>query len=72
MYFASVTAADDKIYTINEAGPVNVVAADPEEFRLLSTTAFGQSPAYSTIAAADGRVYVRTAQTLYSFQKTSN
>jgi outer membrane protein assembly factor BamB len=72
MYFAAVMAADDKIYTINEAGTVTIASADPTEFRLLSTTAFGQSPAYSTISAAEGRVYVRTAETLYCFEKTSN
>ena len=71
MYYAAVTAADDKLYTINEAGAVNVVAADPHEFRLLSTTAFGQSPVYSTITVADGRLFVRTAQTLYCFQNPS-
>ena len=71
MYFAAVTAADDKLYTISEAGAVNVVAADPGEFRLLSTTAFGQGPVYATLAVADGRLFVRTAQTLYCFQTPS-
>lgn len=72
MYFAAVTAADGKLYTISEAGTANVVAADPTAFRLISTAAFGQSPVYSTIAVADGQVFVRTAQTLYCFQNTEN
>lgn len=72
MYFSALTAADDKLYTINEAGTLSVVAADPEGFRLISTTAFGQSPVYSSIAVADGRVFVRTAENLYCFGKNSD
>lgn len=72
MYFAAVTAADDKLYTVNETGSVTVAAADPNEFRLLSTTAFSQSPVQSTIAAAAGRLYLRTAEKLYCFKKPSH
>ncbi len=68
MHFASITAADGKLYTVNEAGVVNVVAADPAEFRLLSTTDFGQRPVHSSLALADSRVYLRTAETLYCFE----
>jgi outer membrane protein assembly factor BamB len=72
MYFASITAADDKLYTVNEAGVVNVVAADPTEFRLLDTADFGQGPVYSSIAVADNRLYLRTAETLYCFQRVAD
>ncbi len=68
IYYASITAGDGKLYTVSEAGVVNVVAADPAEFRLLSTTDFGQRPVYSSLALADGRVYLRTADTLYCFE----
>jgi len=72
LYFAAITAADDKLYTVNEAGVVSVVAADPNEFRLLSTTPFRQAPIQSTIVPAAGRLYLRTAEKLYCFQKPSH
>jgi outer membrane protein assembly factor BamB len=68
MFYASVTAADDKIYVVNEAGVVNVVAADPNEFRLLSTSRLGQPPVLSTPAVVDEHIYLRTAKTLYGFR----
>lgn len=71
MYFSAVTAADDKLYTVNENGGVTVAAADPNEFRLLSTTSFRQPPVQSTISAAAGRLYLRTAEKLYCFAKPS-
>jgi outer membrane protein assembly factor BamB len=72
MYFSAVTAADDKLYTVNENGGITVVAADPKEFRVLSSTSFRQSPVQSTISAADGRLYLRTAEKLYCFEKNSH
>lgn len=72
MYFASVTAADGKLYTVNEAGVVNIVAADPTEFRLLSTANIGQRPVYSSIALTEGHAYLRTAEALYCFRTPSD
>jgi outer membrane protein assembly factor BamB len=67
VYYASITAADGKLYVVNRKGTVSVVAADPKEFRILSRQAFDESPTDSTIAVADGRIYLRTAEHLYCF-----
>lgn len=67
LYYASITAADGKLYVVNRDGTVTVVAADPRAFGVLSTTSFPQSPADSTVAVAGGKLYLRTAQNLYCF-----
>lgn len=68
VFRASPTGADGKIYTMNEAGDVWVFsAADGKE---LSHTSFkSEAPARSTIAIADGTVFVRTGEKLYAFKK---
>lgn len=68
-YYASPTAADGKLYMVNRKGAVTVAAADPKEFRILSTSTFNENPVDSTIAIADGMVYLRTAENLYCFQR---
>lgn len=67
VYYASLTAADDKIYMINEKGVLSIMAADSSEFKLLSTFDLGQGPVQSSIAISDGKIYIRTAETLYCF-----
>jgi len=69
VYYASITAADGKLYAVNRKGAVTVVAADPNEFRVLSSSLFEEAPVDSTIAVADGKVYLRTAESLYCFGK---
>jgi len=64
-----VVAGDDKLYAVNRKGVVTVIAADTNEFRVLSTYAFGEQPVESTIAIADGKLYLRTAENLYCFAK---
>jgi len=66
-FYASPTAADDKLYIVNRKGFVTVVAADPSEFKVLSTRAFEEKPSDSTIAVANGNVFLRTAKHLYCF-----
>ncbi|MEN8126634.1 MAG: PQQ-binding-like beta-propeller repeat protein [Planctomycetota bacterium] len=67
IYHASITAADGKLYMVNRKGTVTVVAADPAQFRILSTHAFDEKPADSSIAVANGKLYLRTAENLYCF-----
>lgn len=67
MYYSSPTGADGKLYLVNRAGVVTVVAADAKAFRILSTHDFDGKPTDSTLAIADGRLYLRTATTLYCF-----
>ena len=69
VFRASPTGADDKIYCMNERGQVWVVSAD--EFKILYKGDLGGAdwPTRSTIAVADGNVFVRTSDTLYCFGK---
>lgn len=69
MYFASLTAGDDKLYAVNRRGVVTVIAADTTEFRILSTQTFAEIPVEATIAVANGKIYLRTARHLYCFAK---
>ncbi|MBN2684769.1 MAG: PQQ-binding-like beta-propeller repeat protein [Pontiellaceae bacterium] len=66
-FYASPTVADDKIYIVNRKGFLTVVAADPEEFRILSTRAFNENPTDSTIAISNGKLFLRTSEHLYCF-----
>ncbi len=62
---SSPTAADGKIYFMDERGVVFVVAAGGDEFRLLSRIEMGGRVARSSIAIAADQLYVRTADALY-------
>jgi outer membrane protein assembly factor BamB len=66
-FYASPTAADGKLYIVNRKGFVTVVAADPSAFKVLSTRAFDEKPTDSTIAVANGNIFLRTAKHLYCF-----
>ena len=68
-YYASPTAADDKLYCISEGGNAAVVAAGGNEFKIISQANFDEGPMQSTIAAANSRLFVRTAKKLYCFGK---
>ena len=65
-YYASPVAADGKIYAISEEGKVAVVRAGAE-WELLAVNALDEG-SQSTPAIADGKLYVRTYDALYSFQ----
>jgi outer membrane protein assembly factor BamB len=66
-YFASPVASDGKLYAISEAGNVSVIQAGAQ-WELLATNRMGEG-AKATIAIADGRLYLRTYEALYCFQK---
>jgi outer membrane protein assembly factor BamB len=67
VYRASPTGADGKIYCINERGDVCVVSADG---KILSKQSLGgEGTSRSSIAVAEGQVFVRTADRLYAFAK---
>ena len=67
MLYASITAGDGKLYMVNRKGFVTIVAADPKEFRILSTRDIGEGPVDSTPVIANGKLYIRTAENLYCF-----
>lgn len=66
-YFASITAADGKLYFANDKGGGYVVAADPKEFRVLSRFEMNEQPVHASVAVAGGRLYLRTPSKLYCF-----
>ncbi|MCX7886045.1 MAG: PQQ-binding-like beta-propeller repeat protein [Verrucomicrobiae bacterium] len=61
---ASPTAADDKIYCISLLGEVVVLAAGDKP-AVLGRVTFPEPLCRSTIVAANGRLYIRTARHLY-------
>jgi outer membrane protein assembly factor BamB len=64
-YYASPVAGDGKVYFISRTGIVSVLRAGPEPAPLF-TGELGEEVA-ATPALADGRIYVRTASSLYCF-----
>lgn len=62
---ASVTAADDKLYCINESSEAIVLAADPKEFRIISRIDMNDGPVQASIAIADGHLFIRTSSRLF-------
>jgi outer membrane protein assembly factor BamB len=62
---ASLTAADDKLYCINEAAQAVVLAAGDEEFRILWRIDMEDKPVQASIAIADGHLFIRTASKLF-------
>jgi len=61
---ASPTGADGKVYLLSEGGDALVLAAG-DAFTLLSKIEMGERPSRSTIVAAQGRLFIRTAKALY-------
>jgi outer membrane protein assembly factor BamB len=64
IFRASPTGADGKVYCLSENGTVVVLEAG-DEFKILATIRMGEGPVRSSIAVANGALYVRTAKNLY-------
>jgi outer membrane protein assembly factor BamB len=64
IFSASPTGADGRLYCLSEEGTV-VVADAGAEFKILATIAMGEGPCHSSIAAAHGQLFIRTAKSLY-------
>jgi outer membrane protein assembly factor BamB len=67
IYRASPTGADGKIYCFSEDATAVVMSA--ADGQILSTIRMGEGHAHATIAAAQGCLFVRTAQNLYCIGK---
>ena len=63
---ASLAAGDDKLYAINETGETVVLQAGDQEFKVLYSGKTDQTPIQSSIAIANKRLFIRTAQNLYA------
>ena len=63
-WWASLTAGDGKLYCINEDGGIVVLRAGGDEFEILFETRIDEPQIKSSIAIADGRLFIRTAERL--------
>jgi outer membrane protein assembly factor BamB len=68
IFRASPLGADGKIYCISESGTAVVLAAG-EEFKILAMNPMDEAPVRSSIAAAQGELFIRTASDLYCVRK---
>lgn len=64
VYRASPTGADGKVYLLTEGGRVTVLAAG-DEYRVLGSAEMGGRHDRASIAAAQGRLFIRTSEALY-------
>ena len=64
-WWASITAGDDKLYCISEAAEAVVLAADDGQFKILSRIDMEDKAVQASIAIADGRLFIRTANKLF-------
>ncbi|HEY3321577.1 MAG TPA: PQQ-binding-like beta-propeller repeat protein [Planctomycetota bacterium] len=67
-YWCSPTCADGRIYSINEAGEVAVCEAG-DAFKILMTVPLGEGACFSSIAIAQGQLFIRTGQNVYCIGK---
>ena len=68
VYRASLTGANGKLYGMNESGEAIVLAAG-DELKILHRVDMGKGPARSSIVAANGSLYIRTADRLFCVRK---
>ena len=64
-YWASPVAGDGKIYTVSEGCSISAIAPGAQWRALATSTLDGTC--FATPAIADGRIFVRTLQAMYSF-----
>jgi outer membrane protein assembly factor BamB len=56
----SLVARQDRILALDEKGELLLIAADPDEFKLLSRRKISTDSTWAHLAFADGKVYVRS------------
>jgi len=71
IFRASPTGADGKLYCVGEEGTAVVLEAG-QEFKILATISMGEAPVRSSIAAAQGQLFIRTARNLYCIGKPAH
>lgn len=64
-YYASLVAADGKVYAVSETGKVTVLEA-AQEWKILAVNDLGEDT-YATPAIGDGRIYFRVRDAVYCF-----
>jgi outer membrane protein assembly factor BamB len=66
---ASLTAADGKIYCINEDAQAIVLAANDDELKVISRIDMQDGPVQASVAVADGHLFIRTPTKLFCIGK---
>jgi outer membrane protein assembly factor BamB len=66
-YFASPVGADEKVFTVSEAGKVTVIKPGGQ-WEIQAVNDLGEE-CHATPAIAGGRIYIRTRNALYCFGK---
>lgn len=64
-YYASPVGGDGKVYLLSQSGLLTVLSVD-RGLEPIHSAAFDE-PCYATPALEDGRIYLRTARSLYCF-----
>lgn len=67
--WAASVLAGDRVYNVNQSGDVIVFKASPK-FEILSVNSVGAEISNSTVAIADGEVFLRTHNHLWCFSDT--
>jgi outer membrane protein assembly factor BamB len=70
IFRASPTGAAGRIYCLSEKGNTVVLEAG-DQFKVLATNPLGDEPVRASIPAAEGRLYIRTASTLWCVREGS-
>lgn len=68
-WWSSLTAAEGRLYCISENGQIVVIQAGGDAFKVLHETQIKEPPIRSSIAMAQGHLFVRTAENLYCIGK---
>jgi outer membrane protein assembly factor BamB len=68
VFWSSLVLAGDRLYATNQKGITYVIAADPAAYRVLAKNDVGEK-SNSTLAIADGQVYLRTYGHLYCIEE---
>jgi outer membrane protein assembly factor BamB len=68
---ASLTAADGKIYCINEDAEAIVLAANDTEIKIISRVDMQDRPVQASVAIADGHLFIRTASKLFCISRSA-
>lgn len=60
----NLVARQDRILALDEKGELLLIAADPQEFKLLSRRKISEDSAWAHLAVADGKLYIRELKAL--------
>lgn len=66
--WASLVAADGRLYVTTQAGETIVFAADPKKFELLAVNEIGEQ-SNSTLAISNGQIFLQTWEGLYCIEQ---